>query len=760
MPRHLALICLVLVLVLGACSTTRHLPEGGMLLRRVSIELDSVVYDLPPSGDLISYVGQRPNRKFLGVFDLALGMYSMSDLESRSWMSRKLRQWGETPVVFSPHEAESSISSLSSAMYNKGFLRATTTLRLDTVAPRKVDATYLIQLGPRYRITRHEQHILSDAIRSTLHPDDTIVAKRQYLTEQYRSLLDSGATLSAETLQAERRRITHILRNRGYWDFREERIRFEVDTLGGYNDAWVYTRIDSVSPVYRIGRVQMRHAIPSGLSSGIDTTLVGGVEILRGRTHRLRPHLLAVRNQIQPGGLYSQDALSHTYSLLSDLGPIRQVSVNIRRDSTQSTPTLDVEIATTPERSMELETDIVGTNSGGNFGVNTSLGFVHHNIFGSAEQLRLRGRVGYEELGGLRSNHLSYGIEASLAMPKLIVPFLSLSQQRPLRAHTAISLSYDYLTRPEFRRELLSASWSYSWASLSRPAIRYAYKMAEVDYMRFADMDLSFLGSIPEYIRLLTYRNQFVVSNSFMLSINTALDPRLRSASWIHNLRLYVQSAGNLLYGVSSLLGAERDELGRYALLGTHYAQFVRAEVDYSGLHRLDEHNALAYHAGLSAIVPYGNSEILPIDLRYFSGGSNSVRGWGVRELGPGSMPRSAGRSIFHQVGDLKVDLNLEYRARFARSWELATFVDAGNVWTIRSYDTQPGGAFRWGSALSELAWSTGVGLRWDFDYFLLRFDAGFKLYNPQLPEGSRWMPGRATLTEMTALHIALGYPF
>lgn len=749
---------LLLSILLMGCSTTRHINPGEMLLSHVRIEIDHPSPDLPPAEDLISYIGQRPNRRVFSMLNWPLGIYSLSRKGSNAWIDRRLRQWGEAPVVFDPQEADHSLSNLSVAMYNKGYMRANTTLKLDTISPRKVRATYHIALGERFLISHHESFISDSAIRQALYPADTLEAQRLYGNKQYATLLQVGAPLAPDLLQAERRRITGILRAQGYWDFREEHIRFEVDTLDGPRNSWVHTHIDNTSQVYRIGQVRILHALQGRAAA--DSTTIDGVQILRGATHQLRPKALALRNHISPGSLYSQDATSRTYATLSDLTSLETASIQYRPDSNASVPTLHVDIITESKPSKELTTDIVGTNSGGNLGINASISLMHGNLFGGSERFKLLGRIGYEELKGLAHNHHSYGLEASLSVPGLALPFVGSRMQRPLRGQTTFTLSYDYLSRPEFRRDLLSANLSYSWMHARHPALRYTSRLLEVDYMHFGYMDADFLANIPAYTRMLSYRNQFVVSTAFTLQYSSSADPRRGASAWVHNLRLHLQSAGNVLYALSSLLKAEQDSYGAYSLLNINFAQFVRGEIDYSGLYRLGGKNALAYHAAVSAVVPYRNSQMLPVDFRYFSGGSGSVRGWGVRELGPGSMPREVGSGIFYQVGDLKVDLSMELRLRVARSWELATFVDAGNIWTIRPYDYQPGGHFDIKRFHKELALSTGAGLRWDFDYFIVRLDAGLKLYDPQQPSGQRWVLGRQKLSSLGALHIALGYPF
>lgn len=750
-----------MALLLGACSTTRYVGEGEYLLRRVRIEIDSATTETPLPSDLISYISQKPNKRIFGLADWGLGLYNMSNIKSNGWIHRQLRLWGEAPVIYSPSEAQNTLGYLTTVLYNRGYLRAQGNLLVDTIGSKKLRVTYHLTPGPLYRIARHQEFVRDSVMNALLHPEDTLQEQLQFGDERYTSLLAPGAPLSPERMQAERRRITQILRNRGYWDFREGHIRFEVDTLAGLNDIWVHTHIDSMSPVYRIGQVRMRHAITSASdAASSDSTSLSGISITRSNHHKLRWRILNARNHIRPSQLYSQYATQRTYTALSDLDMIRSVAVQYTVDSSAIAPTLNVDVTTTPEPSMELSGEFIGTHSGGHFGTNASLSLLHNNVFYGSEQLRLLGRIGYEELSSLSSNHINYGGEATLTFPRLIVPFYPLERQRQLRGRTSLSISYDYLTRPEFRRSLLSASWGYSWMNYRNRAFRPSLKLLEVDYMHFGYLDDSFISSVPLYTRMLSYRDQFVVSSSLTLRYNTTLAPQHSLAPWQHSFRLHLQSAGNALYGLSSLLGAQRDEYGAFSLMNINFAQFLRAEFDYSGQYRFGGKNAFAYRAAAALLIPYGNSRILPIDLRYFSGGASSVRGWSVRSLGPGSMPHAVGTSIFHQVGDIKLDLNAELRLRIAPSWEIATFIDAGNIWTAHADDSLPNAHFSLKRLPREIALATGLGLRWDFDFFLLRLDAGLKLYDPQANPGARWGIGTRSLSKLAALHFALGYPF
>lgn len=762
MQSHLGrcLGALLLVSMVWGCASTRYVEDGSMLLSAVHIEQDSLPSEVPPVSDLLNYVSQRPNHRLFGLFNWSLGIYNLNNIKSNSWLNRRLRRWGDPPVIFNRQEADYGRSSLSAALYNRGFLHAEATYRLDTIAPKKVRLTYQLHPGALYQIEQADMHVADSTLLPLLTPVDTLALKYRFPSERYTPWLTVGSPLAPEKMQLERRRLTQILRNRGYWSFREEYIHFDVDTLAGHQSAWLRTSIDGQHQPYRIGRVRLLHAGDGATDQRIDSTRLGGIDLLSARSHHIRPRVLARRIWIRPDSLYTEEADRRTYSALADLAAVGSINIQYRRDTLASVPTLDCDIVTTAERSKEFAVDLVGTHSSGNLGANASIAFGHNNLLGGAEEFKLLGRVGYENLSHAASDHLNYGLEASLSFPRPFISFGHSTKQRPLKASTDFSLSYDHQRRPEFTRDLLSASWGYSWRHFASPGFRYALKLVEVDYMRFGYINKEFIGSLPMITRLLNYRDQFVVSSSIQMTYSSANDYRYTSSRWLHNVRLYAQSAGNALYGMSALLRSRKDSYGAYSLMNINFAQFVKAELDYSGLFRLRGKNALAYHAALAMVYPYSNSRILPVDLRYFSGGANSLRGWGVRSLGPGAMPKSAGTSIFHQVGDIKLDLSTELRTRIAPAWELALFVDAGNIWTIYPYEGQPAGEFRLDRFYEQIALSSGLGLRWDFDFFLLRLDMGFKLHDPQADRGRRWVVGRTPIRDLTAVHFAIGYPF
>lgn len=229
-----------------------------------------------------------------------------------------------------------------------------------------------------------------------------------------------------------------------------------------------------------------------------------------------------------------------------------------------------------------------------------------------------------------------------------------------------------------------------------------------------------------------------------------------------HAFKANIETAGNLFNAFSHLTNAKKDDKGNYTLFNIAYAQYVKADFDYTKLITFDRRNSLALHCDLGIAYPYGNSTVLPFEKRYFSGGANSVRGWSVRGLGPGKYRGVDGAIDFiNQTGDMKLDMNMEYRTFLFWKFNGAVFVDAGNIWTLRDYAEQPGGQFKINEFYKQIAVAYGLGLRLNFDYFILRFDVGMKAINPAYDtQKEHYAIANPKLSRDLAFHFAVGLPF
>ena len=336
------------------------------------------------------------------------------------------------------------------------------------------------------------------------------------------------------------------------------------------------------------------------------------------------------------------------------------------------------------------------------------------------------------------------------------MPFVSAATRRVVNATSEVSVLYDMQDRPEFHRRLWSAAWRYRWAPASS-LCQYQLDMLDINYVlmpwisqtfkeRYLD-DVTSRNAILRY----NYEDLFIAKTGFGFAYNNG-----RTA-----LKANIETAGNIFNLMSKLFDARTNDQGQYKIFNIAYAQYIKGDFDFTRRLQLDFSNQLVFHFGLGIAYPYGNSTLLPFEKRYFSGGANSLRGWAVRGIGPGRYKGTDGRIDFiNQTGDVKLDLNVEYRTHLFWKLDGALFVDAGNIWTLRDYPDQPGGQLTLKDFPDQIAANYGLGFRFNFDYFIVRFDLGMKAVNPAYDEEQHFPIVHPRISRDFAFHFAVGMPF
>ncbi|MCF0208800.1 MAG: BamA/TamA family outer membrane protein, partial [Bacteroidaceae bacterium] len=402
-----------------------------------------------------------------------------------------------------------------------------------------------------------------------------------------------------------------------------------------------------------------------------------------------------------------------------------------------------------------------GTNTAGNLGAAASLTYSNRNVFRGSETFSMQLRGAYEAISGLEgysdSKYKEIGVEAKLEFPRLLAPFTTRDFRRRQLASSELSLSYNTQNRPEFHRRVLRSTWRYRWQSESK-SHSYVFDLLDLNFISMPWISETFKET---YLESGTKKNAILKYNYedlFIMKIGMSVAFKGRNQAF----RIGLETAGNTLSTIGKLTNAKVNSEGQRILFGNAYAQYVKFDFDYTKIFEIKPKTDLALHTDFGIAYPYGNSKILPFEKRYFAGGANSVRGWSVRELGPGRFRSTDGAIDFiNQTGDLKLDLNAELRGPLIWKFNYAVFVDAGNLWTLRNYEDQPGGQFRLKNLLKELAVGYGAGLRLNFDYFILRFDCGMKAINPAYEtKEEHWAVIHPKLSRDFTFHFAVGLPF
>lgn len=733
--RHTPLLLLLITLVataLTGCSTSKFVPEDRYLLDAVQVRTDSKDLDAAQFGQ---YVRQKGNSHWFSLFKIPLGTYSLAGRDSTKWLNRTLRHIGEEPVVYDSLEAARSCADLRLAMQNMGYMNSYVDFETQ-VRGRKLKAIYTLHPGDPYRISSFRYDIPDSAVAQVLAP--VFGTGDQQV----------GEVFTVSSLDNLRKRIATVLNDSGFYRFHKDFVTYTADSLQGTQGVNLVCRIlpyrenssapPKPHPRYRVRSIHYR----SG--DGYDLPL--------------RRSVLAENTVVKAGEWFSASDLQRTYNNFARLGAVRYTNITFREDTLHN---LDTDIRLSMRKPNTIAFQPEGTNTAGDFGAAATLTYQNRNIFRGSELLSIELRGAFEAIKGLegyeRGDYEEYGVEARFQMPRLMAPFLSRKGRRGSTASTELSVAWNLQNRPEFHRRVFSAGLKYRWPTRDG-RVQYKLDVLDLSYVYMPWISATFkhdyLDSVSNRNAILRYNYEdlFIMKAGFGLTYNAG-DRVIRAS---------VETAGNLLSGFSQIFRFKQNSHCQRQLFNIAYAQYAKFDFEYTRLLRFSAHNTLALHGLLGVAWPYGNSTVLPFEKRYFSGGANSVRGWSVRELGPGKYRGRDGRIDFiNQTGDMRLDLNLEYRTRLFWKFDGAAFVDAGNIWTLRSYPEQPGGQFQLDTFFKQIAVSYGLGLRLNFGYFILRLDGAMKAINPAYDDHKDHYPifhprwGRDF-----AFHFAVGMPF
>lgn len=756
-PCKAILLLVAMLCLLSGCNTLKFVPEDKMLLRNVHVKMEDRKQinqqhkNHPESLDadalaekMRGYIQQKGNSRILGFWPLQVQVYSLAGKDTSKWINRKLQQIGEAPEVFDPMMADISVQQLTKGMKNNGYFN----VKVDTamrVKNRKLHLDYHILAEQPYTIRQYQTQL----------SDPTL----ERIAESNHSEIKEGMLFNVDAMDTERERITRGMRRLGYFYFEKSYLKYVADSaLLSHQVKVTLTEQDALSEapdsirekIFTTYYIRQVH-----FYTDFDTEQAPD-SMLRRTTRRgnwffttlgkklLRERVLQRNCVIVPGEQYDVTKVERTYSMLNALGPVKYVDISFDQVGKDS---LDCSIVMSRSKLNSVSANLEGTYSAGDWGIAAGLGYTNKNLFHGAEEFNINASCSYE----WRQN----GGRALEAQGEASIRFTNAPK---------VTFGYRYQNRPdEFTRTIANISLSYSLHPY-RKRLSHIFNFLDVSYVYLPKISDEFRQRFLQPTNLLrfSYEDHFIMDWSYSGSYSSYNERRpYRSYG---TLMYQVETAGNLLYGMSKLFNQTPNSDGAYEIFNIRYAQYAKADLNMAYHQIFTKNHRLVYHAALGVAVPFLNSSSVPFEKRYFSGGANSVRGWQIRSLGPGGYRGQGTRIDYNnQAGDIKLDLNLEYRWKVWSVFELAFFTDAGNIWTIQAYDGQPHGCFS-KDFYKEIAWSYGLGLRLDFSFFVFRVDFGVKLYDPSrlYYDNKQWRTapnGLGWKDDMT-FHFAIGYPF
>ncbi|HLZ87871.1 MAG TPA: BamA/TamA family outer membrane protein [Puia sp.] len=715
--------------------------------------------------DMEGYLRPKLNGKTLGV-RLKLWIYNIAGTTHKTkgfkhWLKYKV---GEPPVLASPAILQNNAAVLQSHLENKGFFHDTvivTTL----VKDKHLTATYTAQIGPRY------------TIRNIAYPDDSDAVSNIIDTMQRRSLLKKGDFYDLETIKDERVRIDDRLKNRGFYYFNPDYLLAELDTAVGNHQVDMTMRLKEEMPdparqLYHIDKV----TVYAHYDNHSDTNAKHAYNTPEGyhiidTAHYLKPVVFSKTLVIKPGDIYRVNDHNTSLSRLVSLGVFQFVKARFEPASTADTNSrLDVFYYLTPSQKKQLRFEVTAlTRSDNTTGTEVSVNWRHRNLFRGAELFtaKVYGGLEGQSVGFTDTTHLHRkvvltrraGIDLNLYFPRIIAPF-NLNASSKFVPKTRLQAAYDiYENSSEYT--LTSSRVSFGYQFKNRITSENGITVLGINYVRPTHIDPAYQDTLNKYLNLArAIEKQFIIGPSWNFNYNSILDPRNARRPNNFWFNANVDFSNNIL-GI--LTGANVNTTGKQKeIFNVPFAQYMRFETDFRHYLSLSKYNQLVTRVNAGIGIAYGNSTTMPFIKEFFAGGTNDIRAFRARALGPGSYyagDPNRDPNIPDQPGDIKLEFNLEYRAKLFGFVRWAIFTDWGNVWTLHKDTSRPGAVFT-ANFLNDFAVGAGTGLRFDLTIVVLRIDIAVPLRTPWKPQGSKWNFKSATDISDMVLNLAIGYPF
>jgi len=763
MKHYTTIFLVILLLILNGCSNTRFLEDDQVLYtgqEKVNIIQSQKDVKLSSVKPYIQWASaQKPNnsifdRRILPPIGLWVYNYWEVDEEKKfgNWLYNTL---SKPPVLISDINPEIRAQKMENDLFDQGYFQAKTWSVVDTSSrnPKKARVSYFVEIAPPYLYHQIEFDSIHDSIDAVINQDE------------FRNQIKTGDQFNLEKITSARTGLSRQIQNQGFYYFNPDFIEFKADTALGNNhlNLMVRSKKELPQPVrsrYRIDDIVVHISTSSDTAISIsDSSMVEGITIFSSDNY-IKPGVIRDAVFFKTGDLYSFSMYQKTISRLNNLGVFRNVGISYESsgaDSLQNLLDVRIDLIMADNINLDLAADLV-MKSTGFLGPAVSAEISHGNTFKGAEKIHIAVKGGIEWQWGpkqesqLGSFSYDFGVNFGLTYPKIILPGNKTKIKEIMKQETSIVQNFDIMTRADYY-SMFSAltNYKYSWGKTRE--ILHSYSPAYFNSVSLLETTPAFDSVVDDniYIRK-SFEEQFIVGMKYDFSYDNTYKSQPQNIFF----QAGVSVAGNL---VDLFAGIGKDESDRpYEILNNIYSQHVKLITDFR--YYINGYNktlALRLYAGVG--LPYRNSTILPYVEQFFSGGAYSIRGFTARTLGPGSYYETDNTYI-DQAGDVKLEGNLEYRFGISKILKGAVFLEAGNIWLVNEDENRPGSKFDFSTFYNQLAVGTGVGLRFDFNFFVLRTDLGFPLRTAYVLDDKNWLFGNGSILSSGLFYIAIGYPF
>ncbi len=750
-------------MVLGSCSNTRKLPAGEALYLGATVKVEGSELSRKEKkslrSELSSLTRPRPNKKFLGIrFKLTMYNLAGNPKKENSPAGILKNRLGEPPVLLSEVNLERNEKVLQSFLENTGYFKAT--VKGDTIVKKKkATAVYTVKPGSQYKIGE----IIFDR--------DSSLLSRQIDSSSSETLLKKDKAFDLDLIKQERDRIENYLKERGYYFFDPDYIIMRVDSTIGDQKVNLYVNVKAATPPqarqpYRINEVYLfpgyRLSSPTGDTLKKNAIFYKGYYVV-DRKKLYKPRMFAQSMRFDPGDLYNRTDQNASISRLVNLGVFKFVKNRFEVVEGSDSAQLNAYYYLTPLPKKSLRAEInANTKSNNLTGSSLTVGWRNRNTFRGGELFSIDATGGFEVQfsGRLRGfNTYRGGLEANLAFPRFLIPFVNINTKSGYVPRTNIQLAYDILTKQKlYTMNSFRANFGYVWKENIKK--EHQLNPISITYVQPLQITQLYKDSAANNQALQkAVEKQFIIGSNYNFNYNQLQGDRKHGLYFNGNLDLSGNTAG-------LITGANINKGDTARIFNAAFSQYVKLEADLRHYSQLSKNTIWANRLIVGFGYPYGNSGSLPFIKQFFVGGTNSIRAFRSRSLGPGTYIDTTSTTFLpDQSGDIKLEMNTELRAKLVGIVHGAIFVDAGNIWLYNKDPFKPGGSFT-KDFMKEIAVGAGVGLRFDISFLVLRLDLAIPLRKPYLPDGQRWVINQIDFKsgswrrENLVFNLGIGYPF
>lgn len=754
------------MLFLSSCDITSSLQSNEKLLVKNKIIFKDKVKNKGKYTEALQLLTfQKPNTKLFYIFPIKLGIYNMAYNPNKRerkfawWLKNKL---GAPPVVFKEQLVVGSTKSMKNYLFNLGFLYNDIETELE-VKKQKVVVKYLISANTRFEI---------DDVKW---PNPVNDITRIITEDSKSSLLEKEDFLDVNVLDDERSRVSRTLKNNGYYFFNKEYIAFDIDSNDKKNKVDLALIVNAPKDPkgqlkYKINEVYIYtdyFVEKINDKQNLDTVLYDGYHFISEK-NLFKPKALLFGVFFRKGDHYSLENHTKTQQKIVSFGAFKFVNIEYKLSETEENA-LDAYILLTPTKKQALSADIELSHSfEGLSGSAVSITYRNKNLTKKSDLLQFKVSAGVElnlfnKINTGLLNTADFGANLSYFVNRFIVPFPVKNVSKNSNVKTKFSLEYNFEERIQrFTKHATTFTAGYEWNETQTK--KHFYNPISVSLLLIPRKSEPFQAQLDSLSSLrFSFEENIIFGSNYTFLMTDKKGDDDRS---FFKFQGDIYLAGNLMHSIMLLAKRNSGDSVPYMILGKDYAQFARFEGNIVQHNKIGNHSAFVTRFNAGIVIPYGNSRVAPYFQQFFVGGANSMRAFRLRALGPGTYSSgNESNSFFDQSGDIKIEANIEYRFDIWKWFKWALFVDAGNVWGLRTDPDRPGGVFK-SDFYKSIAVGAGMGLRLDFDYFVIRTDLAMPIYDPRKVVGERFrltndaIGIREWSSKNLVFNLGIGYPF